>query len=401
MTRHGEIAAAEAPAATPRGLRPSPLDARLVALNVARGWMNWAGCAAPTRLDSVEGEYFAIRNQASLFDVSPMRKYRVTGPDALAVMNRLVTRDLATLKPGRVAYAAWVDEDGFVIDDGTVFRFGARDFRLCCQERMFSWLHEIAWGFDAAIEDESEAVAGLAVQGPTAFSVLRAAGIEVGGLTPFGLAEPEPGLTVSRTGFTGDLGYELWVDADRALALWDRLTEAGAGWGLRPIGWEALDVARLEAGFLVAGVDYQPIHRALRPSRGRTPFELGLGWLVDLGKPHFNGRRALLAHAARGPRFALAAIDVTGSKPARDALVYARGREAGHVTSAVWSPTAKRNIGYAELRAPAALSPRDRLDVEIYLDKEGKWARIMAPLTRVERPFLRLPRARATPPAPF
>src|SRR3546814_494415 len=202
--------------------------------------------------------YFAIRNQATLFDVSPMHKDRVTGPDAERVMNRLMTRDVRKIAPGRVGYSLWCDEDGHVIDDGTLFRFGQNDFRLCCQEPQYAWLHDVAWGFDVRIADESEDVAGLSLQGPTSFALLEAAGLgQAAGLRPFDVAELAPGLTVSRTGFTGDLGYELWTPAEKALALWDRLWASGHNYGLRPIGYAALDLARIEAGFVVCGTDFK------------------------------------------------------------------------------------------------------------------------------------------------
>jgi aminomethyltransferase len=386
----------------PRGLVPTPFDPRIAPLNLSRAWQPWAGYATAERFESVEAEYFAIRNQATLFDVSAMRKFRIRGPDALRVMNRLVTRDLRKLRPGRVAYALWCDEDGMVIDDGTVFRLGEEDFRVCCQEPQLGWLADVAWGFDVNVEEESEAVAGLSLQGPTSFAVLAAAGLgAVGALRPFDLAEFD-GILVSRTGFTGDLGYELWVPPSRALGLWDRLWAAGRPYGLRPIGYAALDLARLEAGFVLAGRDYVGIHHASRPTRGRTPYELGYGALVDLAKDHFNGRRALLRHAEKGPRYALVALDVDGSKPAGNALVYHRRKtEAGHVTSAAWSPTCKRNIALAMLKAPYGVGTITDLWVEIYRDKEGKWERTMAAARIAPRPFFRHPRRSATPPGSF
>ena len=386
----------------PRGLVPTPFDPRTAPLNLSRAWQPWAGYATAERFESVEAEYFAIRNQATLFDVSAMRKFRVRGPDALRVMNRLVTRDLGKLRPGRVAYALWCDEDGMVIDDGTVFRLGEDDFRLCCQEPQLGWLCDVAWGFDVTVEEESEAVAGLSLQGPTSFAVLAAAGLgAAGSLKPFDLAEFD-GILISRTGFTGDLGYELWVPPSRALGLWDRLWDAGRPYGLRPIGYAALDLARLEAGFVLAGRDYVGIHHASRPTRGRTPYELGYGALVDLAKDHFNGRRALVRHAEKGQRYALVALDVEGSKPAGNALVYHRRKtEVGHVTSAAWSPTCKRNIALAMLKAPYGVGTTGDLWVEIYRDKEGKWERTMAAARLVERPFFRHPRRSATPPGSF
>ncbi len=409
MTVTQESAVAElstrdrAPAAVPRGLIATPFGPRLRALSIADRWNGWAGYACPAVLVSEEAEYFAIRNQSTLFDLSPMYKYRVSGSDAVRVMNRLLTRDAHKIAPGRVAYAVWCDEDGMVIDDGTVFRLKENEFRICCQESLFSWLHDASWGFDANIDDESEKLCALALQGPTSFSLLKAAGLGVcARLKPFDASEIEPGLLVSRTGFTGDLGYELWVDPAQALSLWDRLWSVGGDYGLRAIGSEALNIARIEAGFLATGVDFKSIHHVTRPTRGRTPFELGLGRLVDFDKGHFNGRRALLRSLKAGNRYTLVALDIDGAKPAPDALIYYRNKKvAGHITSAVWSPTAKRNIAFGELKAPYGVSRNDHLSVEIYVNKEGKWERLKKRARIVRRPFFRNPRSRATPPRPF
>ncbi len=384
------------------GLIDGPFHPRLEPLNRAKAWYGWAGVAAPSMLDTVEFEYFALRNQATLFDISPMQKYRITGPDAARLIDRLVARDLSRVRDGRVAYAVWCDEDGMVIDDGTLFRFSETDWRLCCQEPMLTWLCDAAWGFDAEIEDESETVAGLAVQGPTSYSVLRAAGYDVSALKPFDMAEIAPGLMISRTGFTGDLGYELWMAPEDALSVWDTLWEAGTGWGVRAIGYEAVNIARIEAGFLTAGVDFQPVHAAERLHRGRTPFELGLGRMVDLTKGHFNGRRALVEKQKKGPRSLLLKVDVEGFKPAEGALVYHRKRrEVGQITSGVWSPTAKRNIALAEVQMPYATRGPLHLWTDVYTYQEGQWDRRMARLTPMDKAFYSPPRARATPPAPY
>lgn len=383
------------------GPLPGPFHPRLEAASTAKDWADWAGVLSPRKLDATGREYFAIRNQAALIDISPMRKYRVEGPDAERVLNRVVTRDVSKIAPGRVGYALWCDEDGMTIDDGTIFRLGQDCFRLCCQERMLTWLLDAAGGFDAAVSDETEALAALALQGPTSFAVLEAAGFDVAALRPFDLAAPEPGLLVSRTGFTGDLGYELWTTPGGALALWDRLIEAGRTFGILPAGMEALDMARIEAGFPMTGVDFQSIHAAERPSRGRTPFELGLGRHVDFAKGHFNGRRALLALKDAPPKRRLVTLDIEGSRAASGALLYRRGmfgrwREVGHVTSALWSPTAKRNIAFAEIEGAAEGAD---LFAEIYLFKEGKWERRMARARPGPRAAFRPDRARATPPA--
>lgn len=389
--------------AVPVGLIPTVFQPRLEALSSAKSWIGWAGYQSPIVVENVEFEYFAIRNQSTLFDVSPMHKYRITGPDAEAMLNRMVTRDVRKIRPGRVGYVLWCDEDGMVIDDGTLFRFSADEFRLCCQERMLGWVLDAAWGFDVQVVDESGTISGLALQGPTSFSILKEAGMgSAEALKPFDLAEVEPGLWISRTGFTGDLGYELWMDNDAGLAVWDRLWAASRDWGLRAIGYEALNIARIEAGFIAARVDFQPIHSTLRLGRGRTPLELGFERMVDFGKGHFNGRRALLAQKENGLRSHLVKIELGGFKPADGALLYHRKRkEVGHVTSGIWSATTKRNIALAEFQAPYGGRIQDDLWAEIYVHEEGQWDRRLVPVTIQTEPFFTNPRARQTSPGPY
>lgn len=388
--------------AVPIGLVPGPVHDRLEALSRAKSWMGWAGYISPAVLETAEFEYFAIRNQTTLFDISPMHKYRITGPGAEAMLNRMVIRDVTRIEPGRVGYTMWCDQDGMVIDDGTLFRLGDADFRLCCQEPMYSWLLDAGWGFDVQIIDESHRVAGLSLQGPTSWSLLKEAGLDLGDLKPFDCRKVEPGLMISRTGFTGDLGYELWTGWDGAGALWDRLWVAGRNWGLRAIGYEALNIARIEAGFIAAGMEFQPVHAAKRLHRGRSPIELGFGRMVHWDKGHFNGRRALLGQRGKGSRYSLVKVDIAGFKPAHGALIYHRKRrEVGYVTSGVWSPTTKRNIALAELKAPYGTTRTDDLWVELYVNEEGRWDRRMLPLTIQDKPFFINPRARATPPGPF
>lgn len=391
------------PKQVPMGLIETPFFDRLNALSRAKSWSGWAGYISPLVLDTVEFEYFAIRNQATLFDISPMHKYRITGPDALAVLNRLVTRDVSKIRDARVGYVMWCDEEGMLIDDGTLFRFSETDFRLCCQEPMFTWLLDAAWSYDAQIIDESDAIAAVSLQGPTSWSVLNDAGFaDVFTMKPFDWREIEPDIWISRTGFTGDLGYEIWVPWAKANALWDRLLAAGDHWGLRAIGFEALNMCRIEAGFIAAGVDFQPVHAAMRLHRGRTPIELGFGKMVHFDKGHFNGRRALLKQRESGARYALVKIDIAGFKPADGALLYhKKKKEVGFVTSGVWSPTMKSNIALAELKAPYGVDIVDDIWAEIYVNEEGQWDKRLVPVTQQDKPFFANTRARATPPRPY
>jgi aminomethyltransferase len=385
----------------------TPFQPRLDALAKTSDWYNWAGYRAPHSLWDEELEYFAIRSQCALFDISPMTKYRIEGPDAEAFCNKVTLRDVAKLKAGRVHYTAWCDDEGFVLDDGTLFRLSQTRFRLCSQERHLPWLLDSAAGFDVTVEEETEDVAGLALQGPTSFAVLRAAGFAgVERLKVFELAAfPHEGGTVaiSRTGFTGDLGYELFVGRECALSLWDRLVQAGELYGIRAIGYTALNRARLEAGLIVANADFVTAEHAVRSNRTRMPDEIGLGFMIDVKKGHFNGRRAILeARARKTLRHVLVGLEIEGNIPAEHAVVYhRRKKEAGLVSAAMWSPMAKRNIAIASLDRPYGETVTEDLWVEIYAMRELRYERLMKRARIVPRPFVRLERRTATPPADF
>jgi aminomethyltransferase len=385
----------------------TPFHERTRALSQLDSFIPWAGYTTVDVYTSVEQEYFAIRNASTLYDLSAMAKYRITGPDARTYLNRLVTRDLRKLKVNRVAYCVWCDDEGHLIDDGTVFRLGESEFRLCAQERQLDWLLASAIGFDVEIVDVSEHIAALALQGPTSCAVLKSLALAcVEQLKPFELARFElrgAALEISRTGFTGDLGYELWMRPQDATAVWDAVMAVGHSRGLRPLGSRALNIARIEAGFLQPKADYLSAEQTVRTLRERSPLELGLAWLVDFDKGHFNGRRALLTQQRAGLRRKLVGLDIEGNKPAHGALLYASRsgkRCIGHVTSAVWSPTCKRNIALAMLDAPYFATAHD-VWAEIYLNRELAWERRMCAARIVERPFFTPERRRTTPPADY
>jgi aminomethyltransferase len=391
-----------------QGRLESPFYSRLKALDTVNEWHQWKGYTAANELYCADTEYFAIRNATAVFDLTPMTKYRITGPDAGAYLDRLVTRDISKLAPGRVAYAVWCDDQGHVIDDGTIFHLHEGDYRLCSQERHFGWLQTATIGFDVTVSHETDDIAALAVQGPTSYSVLNK--LVYGGLDdlkPFGLKHLRfqgSDLMISRTGFTGDLGYELWIDPAKAEALWDALFHAGRDFGIRAIGTNALEMARIEAGFIAVYKEFLPADETVRSGRSRSPFELGLGWLVDFTKPNFNGRRALAAEMRNGSTWQLVKLDIEGNKPAGDAYIFAkrsRNRESiGFVTSSLWSPVCKQNIALGTVRAPHG-NTGDTLWVEIYYQREMHWSRKMAQATVVDKPFWLPGRRGATPPGPY
>lgn len=384
---------------------PTPFHERAAALNQKHCWGRWKDYITANTYYDTATEYFAARNACSVFDLTPMTKHRVSGPDALAFMNRLVTRDVGKIKPGRVGYSVWCNDGGRVIDDGTIFHLEQGIYRLCSQEPQIDWMMTSAIGFDVDIVDETHDVAGLALQGPTSCATLKRMGLDgIENLTPFGILNfnfEGAKLTVSRTGYTGDLGYELWIDPEYALRLWDRLFEAGALHGIRALGSAALEILRIEAGFILAGVDFLPAHEAVRPDRTRSPFELGLGWLVHFDKPHFTGKRALAREKENGSRFVFARLDIEGNKPAHQSFIFDKNKRfAGTVTSAAWSPSVKANIALASLEAPHGQSGEE-LFAEIYYQRELKWSRVMAPCRVVEGVFWDPPRKKQTPPADY
>jgi aminomethyltransferase len=395
------------PFEVPQGRLRTPFYDKLKAVDTVNTWHSWAGYLTPDELYCGETEYFAIRNTTGVFDISPMTKYRITGPDAFAYLDRLMTRDMSKVAPGRVAYTVWCDDQGQVIDDGTIFHLREGEWRLCSQERHMAWLKTAAIGFDVDIVDETDEVAGLAVQGPTTWSILNNMGLKgleelrIFGLTHFEFEGSE--LMVSRTGFTGDLGYELWIEPARAEALWDALFEAGKDYAMRAIGTHALEQARVEAGLLAAYEDFLPANATVRTGHTRSPLELGLEWLVDFKKPNFNGRRALAEEKRNGSTWRLVKLDIEGNKVANASYIFAnpklKGGNIGFITSAVWSPICKQNIALGTVRTPHG-EVGSNVWVEIYYQREMHWYREIAKATVLDKPFWMPPRRSATPPEP-
>ncbi len=381
-------------------LLPTPFYACQLAVNELHAWGDWNGYIKAGAYSDMELEYFAIRSSCGVFDLSPMNKYRITGPDAQAYLNRLLTRDVCKIREGRVGYAVWCDEQGQVMDDGTLFHLGANDYRLCAYSRALDWLSWSALGFDVTIVDETDQVAALALQGPTSCSALKTLGLDdVDTMKPFDLRhyafDGEP-MLVSRTGFTGDLGYEVWVAPDKAEALWQALFTQAKHYMLKPIGTDALDIARIETGFLQAGEDFVPAEHAVRQGCTRSPFELGLDWLVDFSKPVFNGRRALMREREKGSRYRFAILNVEGNKPAHHSYILHNGKPVGTVTSAGWCPTAKTNIAFAQLEMPHG-AVGEQLVAEIYYQRELRWNKVMAPCTVIKGAPFNPARRRQTP----
>jgi len=377
-------------------------------------YRDWAGYYAVSAFETHhEHEYNAIRNAAALIDVSPLFKYIVEGRDATRFVDRLVTRDATKLAVGHVMYTPWCDEQGKVIDDGTVSRLAENQYRWTSADPSLRWFTQNAIGLDVTIEDVSERIAALAVQGPTSGALLRqTAEADVEGLKYFRVTNGRIGgvpVEISRTGYTGDLGYEIWMRWENATRVWDALVSAGGPFDLQPAGMLALDVARIEAGLLLIDVDFFSCRRALIPSQQYSPFEMSLGRLVQLDKAPFVGHNALRREFERGaPRQIVgleidwqeveALYDEQGLPPqvpttaSRVAVpVYRHGAQVGKATSTTWSPILKKLIALATVQS-ACSKAGSRLHVEVTV--EAVRHRVSA--TVVKTPFFN-PRRKTAP----
>ncbi len=394
----------------------SPFHPRTSVLNRKLQWREWSGYwASSAYADGHDIEYNAIREAAALIDVSPLYKYRVSGPDATRLLDRVITRDATKLKVGQVYYTPWCDEHGKVIDDGTVHRLADDEYRWTAADPQLRWLSLNARGLDVDIEDVTEAIAAVALQGPLSRAVLEAATHEdFGDLRYFRRRLSKVAgfeIDVSRTGYTGDLGYELWIPAERALEAWDALMAAGKPHGIRPAGMLALDVVRLEAGLVLLEVDYTSARHALNPEQNYSPYELSMGRLVDLKKADFVGRLALQREQAHGGpkrRLVGVALDwdaIDGLYRSQDLppaispsvdrspvpVFAARGdTQIGKLTTHGWSPILKGAIGLAQVPSTHE-AVGTRLQAEWTV--EGRRGRVEARV--VPLPFLDLERKRA------
>ena len=384
-------------------LKESAFHPRQAVLNIRNAWASWNGYKLANYYYDAEYEYFCIRNQCGTYDICPMQKYRISGSDAEKMLNRMVTRDITKMALNRVTYVVWCTDAGRMVDDGTIFKLGDNKYMLTCGSPCSAWLKMSAFGFDdVSIVDESDDIAALSLQGPTSCAVLKAMGLHgIETAKPFEIRNftfHGDTLMVSRTGFTGDLGYELWVKSELGLKLWDDLYSAGADFGIQPFGEAATNMARLEAGFIMPGMEFNEALKTVHFEHDQTPFELNLGWLVDFKKPHFNGRAALLRDYERGPRYTLTKLDIEGNKPAIESYIYSNrscNRQIGYVTSAMWSPTVKANIALAMIETKEL---RGELFAEIYYEKELRQYSKVAKCEIRTKAFWTPTRARATPP---
>jgi len=391
--------------------------ARTHALCESLNYREWSGYYAVSAYEAHhEHEYNAIRNAAAIIDISPLYKYLVSGPDATRLVDRVITRDATRVAVGQVIYTPWCDERGKVIDDGTVTRLEEQLWRWTAADPSFRWFHLNAAGLDVTIEDVSEQVAAVALQGPTSARVLReVAQADIDGLKYFRMTRGEiEGVPVhiSRTGYTGDLGYEIWMPWERALIVWDALMAGGRAHDVHPAGMLALDVARIEAGLLLIDVDFFGSKKCLIDAQRYTPCEMGLGRLVSAAKGPYVGRAVLAAERRTGPKRQVVGLEISwdavealygalklptqvATTASRVAVpVYKGGRQVGRATSTTWSPTLKQLIALATIDAPH-VAAGTAVDIEITVEavRHRVSARVVA------TPFFNPDRKTATPPA--
>lgn len=386
-------------------LKTTPFHSRTAVLSQGQAWRRWAGYVVASAYDlSHDHEYAAIRSSAALIDVTPLYKYLISGPDAERLLDRVVTRDVTRCAMNQVMYTPWCDAEGKVLDDGTICRLEERRFRMTSALPGIRWLERNAVGLEVAILDESEQTAALSLQGPASREILKqAADADVEGLKFFRATAARLGgipATITRTGYTGDLGYEIWVDNEHAEALWDFLIEAGSPYGVLPTGILAMDVARIEAGLLLIDVDYISARRAFIEPQKSSPFELGLHWTVSAKKGPFVGRRALTSERTQEAKWHLRGLEIdwdslerlyakVGLPPALPTVawrtsvpVYSDGRQVGYATSGCWSPILKKYIALAHLEGSHSAVGSA---VEMEITVEHKRCRAAAAV--VETPF--------------
>jgi len=386
------------------------VHSRTFALAESLNYREWSGYYAVSAYEvHHDHEYNAIRNAAALIDISPLYKYIVSGPDAAKLVNRIITRDARKLAIGQVYYTPWCDDRGDVIDDGTVTRLDEEVFRWTAADPSLRWFTHNALGLNVSLDDVSDRVAALALQGPTSGRLLRAvADADVAALKYFQMTRGHIGgvpVDISRTGYTGDLGYEIWMPWNRAVDVWDALIENGRAFDVRPVGMLALDVARVEAGLLLIDVDFHGSRKALIDGQRYTPYEMGLGRLVQLDSGPFVGRRALVSQHRRGTEKQIVGLDINwpavealyeaigmppqvGTTASRVAVpVYRGSRQVGRATTTTWSPVLKKLIALATVTAP---NHTEGTSLEIEMTIEAVRHRV--PAVVVKTPFFNPPR---------
>ena len=364
-------------------------------------WYRWAGYKIAREYSNTELEYTAMRNTAGVLDITPMHKYDIKGTDAIKFVDKLVTRNVTEIKSGQVMYIIWCNEDGNVIDDGTVFCFNSNHLRIFCAERNLNWFSDTAIGFNVEVEDVSDTIAALAFQGPLSCKILNLLNVkDIENLKPFYFDNFDLNgckVTISRTGFSGDLGYEIWCKNEDAINVWDSLFTFNRDYKVLPAGMNALDMVRIEAGFIQPNADFMSAEQALRPNRMRNPYELGMGWLVDLNKNYFTGKKNLINLKKQTLTKKLVGLDIQGDKPAIGSVLYDKNKkEIGIVTAGMWSPSLKSNIAFGYVDKDH-MKIGSKVFAEIYHPEELEYKKIWAECSVVKKQFFNPPRRHKVP----
>ena len=364
-------------------------------------WYRWAGYKIAREYSNTELEYTAMRNTAGVLDITPMHKYDIKGEDAIKFVDKLVTRNVTEIKSGQVMYIIWCNEDGNVIDDGTVFCFNSNHLRIFCAERNLNWFSDTAIGFNVEVEDVSDTIAALAFQGPLSCKILNLLNVkDIENLKPFYFDNFDLNgckVTISRTGFSGDLGYEIWCKNEDAINVWDSLFTFNRDYKVLPAGMNALEMVRVEAGFIQPNADFMSAEQALRPNRMRNPYELGMGWLVDLNKNYFTGKKNLVNLKKKTLTKKLVGLDIQGDKPAIGSVLYDKNKkEIGIVTAGMWSPSLKSNIAFGYVDKDH-MKIGSKVFAEIYHPEELEYKKIWAECSVVKKQFFNPPRRHKVP----
>ncbi len=364
-------------------------------------WYRWAGYKIAREYSNTELEYTSIRNTAGVLDITPMHKYDIKGKDAIKFVDKLVTRNVTEINSGQVMYIIWCNEDGNVIDDGTVFCFNSNHLRIFCAERNLNWFSDTAIGFNVEVEDVSNTIAALAFQGPLSCKILNLLNVkDIENLKPFYFDNFDLNgckVTISRTGFSGDLGYEIWCKNEDAINVWDSLFTFNRDYKVLPAGMNALDMVRIEAGFIQPNADFMSAEQALRPNRMRNPYELGMGWLVDLNKNYFTGKKNLINLKKQTLTKKLVGLDIQGDKPAIGSVLYDKNKkEIGIVTAGMWSPSLKSNIAFGYVDKDH-MKIGSKVFAEIYHPEELEYKKIWAECSVVKKQFFNPPRRHKVP----
>ena len=378
-----EQAASEPPYA--RHVLTTPLHLEVAEENRTNSWTEWSGYTVANLYTSIEQEYDALRSRAGLSDISPLAKIRISGKEARVYLDRLLTRPVEALKMHHAVRAVLCAGDGCIITEGMLFRLGDDEFRLVLRSSNLDWLLQSAQGFDVQVEDVSGTIAGLSLAGPMATRVLSLAGVDVSDQLERNQAVwAELGgmpVYVSRTGMVGGMEFEIWCDPDDGPVVWRRLMSVGRDVGIRPVGAIVRDIARIENGIALEGIDYTSAFTAVDSEDARSPYDVCLGGCVDLDRSLFNGQSALRRIEKSGSTKALVGLELDVAEAIPLGPVSHGDRQVGSITSHAWSPSLQCTLALAVIDA-SALGGSEDFSVNM-----GRADQVAAKLTK--RPFIR------------